>query len=178
MTTNYKRVRNPQQLERKRLLDRLSQQSKRMQQKANIEAVHEQNRNMRQEIDRLRSGQDSMTHAAHNLLPCCNKTGEHIREVACFEKIVFDTLMQTHLCALPPLPRNPPVEDLLLLRQPENPASAILFVILQRPSLQNPLLRSAFYLLAWRILRVSLHPPQSLLRERRLCCSLRLTFAL
>lgn len=165
-TFRPRRVRDPQQLERKRHLDRVLQKSRRQRQAAYIEALQEENRNMRQEIDRLRSAGDSGTASLQNTpipagilqaqkpLQCCREPGE--QQVRFFEKAVFDTLIQSRLHPLPLLARNPSLEDLLFLRQPQNPASAILYPVLKRPSLQDIVLRTAYYLMCWRILRVSL----------------------
>ncbi|KAH7136213.1 hypothetical protein EDB81DRAFT_886327 [Dactylonectria macrodidyma] len=93
-------------------------------------------------------------------IECCCIPMTHKSYSECFEHTVFTALVksQLRLTSTPPIPVNPELSDLLLLRSPTNPVTAVLYKLIKRPDTGDLALQTAVYLLAYRILRYRFFP--------------------
>lgn len=107
-------------------------------------------------------------------LDCCCKPRKHQSYSDCFEQTVFNGMMETqgsHM-ATPTIPTTPEIADLLLIRDSSNPVSKVLHKMLKRKNMDDLIIRSAVYVVLYRVLRVSALKLSSILRRRQVVTDL------
>ncbi|KAI0968304.1 hypothetical protein F4678DRAFT_464375 [Xylaria arbuscula] len=184
-----KRTRTFGQLDRKRAQDKVSQRSKRARQKAQTQQLELELREARVEIahllalttdlrkrlveaaevDHPNDLQGSPVRLPPPLIGCRCTPRQHESYSACVEHTIFDNLMQIQPhpvnAASPPFPATPHLSDLLLMGEPTNPASRVLYKIMKRPNMDDLVIRSAVFIIAYRLLRYRLYPTLEAFRD-------------
>ncbi|KAI0103380.1 hypothetical protein GGR51DRAFT_573287 [Nemania sp. FL0031] len=177
-----KRTRTVRQLDQKRAQDKVSQRSKRARQKAQTQHLELELHEARVEIahllaittdlrKRLVEAAEVVDHTndlqgpSVRLLPlpppligCRCTPRRHESYSACVEHTIFDNLMQiqpypVNTASSPPFFATPDLSDLLLMGEPTIPASRVLYKIMKRPNMNDLVIRSAVFVIAYRLLR-------------------------
>jgi len=89
-------------------------------------------------------------------IECYCRPKMHRTYSECFERTVFDGVMNMHRSPMPvpPVPATPELADLLFMREPRDSISNILHKLARRSNMDSMVIICAVYIVAHRILRV------------------------